>query len=499
MKFLKKSSAAALALALLAGAAPHSLAAEKLADVPQNAWYAAAVDYVSQAGLFAGVGGGRFAPSAPMTRAMLVAVLSRRSGGTEDFQRYYNATTPAYGDIPDGVWYESPVKWARYAQIISGKGESVFAPNDPVTRQEAAVILYQYAQRTGHEVSHTGSLERFSDGESAAPWAREALEWAVENKLLAGLPDGSLQPRGTLTRAQGAAVLRQLDAVAPNTKVVYPMTEAADSLGITAESYPRVAGGSLTLQTDLYRAMYGDVLPPESRLGPFSAMEAYQALAGGEADLILVPQAPENVEALAGELDLERVELGRSALVFYTCGENTAPGLTLEQAKEVYKGAVTSWQDLGGPERPLTVLDSDRTQDDGRLQLERLILQGEPVAAPTQMAEGNMLRLAAWAQNPGGAYSLGFDRFHASLAFPDIPGGALKPLALEGVSPTEETVADGSYPLGYSYYAVYRADLPEGHPVRGLVSWLQSPEGRESLLADRGVVAAVEKGAPQSP
>ncbi len=485
----RQAVAACLAGLLLAGTGPHSLAAEKFADVPQNAWYASAVDYVSEAGLFAGVGGGKFAPHAPMSRAMLVTVLSQRSGGAEEFQKYYNVTAPAWGDIPDGSWHEMPVKWAKYAGLISGRGQGLFAPDDSVTRQEAAVILYQYARATGHEVSHSGrGLDRFPDRESAAPWAREALCWAAESQLLAGLPDGSLQPGGILTRAQGAVVLRRLEAVAPGKQVTYPMTETADALGVTAENYPQVAGGSLTLQTELYRAMYGDVLPPEGRLGPASAAGAWQALANGEAELILVPHSPEDVEALAGDMDLERVELGRSALVFYTCGENTASGLTLEQAKDIYQGSLISWQALGGPERPLVVLDSDRAQDDSRLQLERLILQGGPVSAPAQMAEGNMLRLAAWAQNPEDAYNLGFGRFHASLDFPDIPAGSLKPLAFEGVSPTGETVADGSYPLGYSYYAVYRGDLPEGHPVRGLVSWLQSQEGKGILLADVGVV-----------
>lgn len=477
----KKVFAACLALLLLAGAAPRTLAAERFADVPPGAWYASAVDYVSEAGLFAGVGGGKFAPNAPMSRAMLVTVLSRRSGGAEEFRKYYEATTPAYGDIPDGIWYENPVKWARYAGIISGREEGVFAPNDPVTRQEAAVILYRYARRTGHEVGHPGSLDRFTDGDRAAPWAREALSWAVGNKLLSGLPDGSLQPGGTLSRAQGAALLGRLDAIAPHTKVVYPMTRAADALGITAENYPRVAGGSLPLQTDLYRAMYGEALPPEDRLGPVSGAEAYRALAEGEADLLLVPQLPEDVESLAGGLDLERVELGRSALVFYTCGENTAQGLTLDQARDIYRGSLTSWQALGGPERPLVALDSGRAQDDGRLQLDRLILRGEPVAAPAQTAEGNMLRLAAWAQNPGGAYRLGFDRFHVSLDFPDIPAGSLKALEFEGVAPTQETVADGSYSLSYPCYAVYRGDLPEGHPARRLARWLAGEQGEEIL------------------
>lgn len=482
----KTGFAACLALLLLAGAAPRALAAGRFADVPPSAWYASAVDYVSEAGLFAGVGGGNFAPNAPMSRAMLVAVLSRRSGGAEDFQRYYNVTTPAYGDIPDGIWYENPVKWARYAGIISGREEGVFAPNDPVTRQEAAVILYRYARRTGHEVGHPGSLDRFTDGDRAAPWAREALSWAVGNKLLSGLPDGSLQPGGTLSRAQGAALLGRLDAIAPNTKVVYPMTRAAEALGITAENYPRVAGGSLTMQTDLYRAMYGEALPPEDRLGPAAGVEAYRALAEGEADLLLVPQLPEEAESLAGGLDLERVELGRSALVFYTCGENTAQGLTLDQAKEVYKGAVTSWQALGGPERPLVALDSGRAQDDGRLQLERLVLRGEPVSSAARVVEaGRMLYFAALGHTFEGsdrsAYYLGYGRFLSRPNFPDIPGGALKALEFEGAPPTRENVAEGRYSLSYPYYAVYRADLPEGHPARRLAQWLGGPQGEEML------------------
>lgn len=487
----KRAVAACLAGLLLAGAAPAGRATERFEDVPPGAWYAPAVDYVRAAGMFAGVGEGKFIPNAPMSRAMLVTVLSKRSGGAEDFQKYYNVTTPAYGDIPDGIWYENPVKWARYAQIISGKGESVFAPCDPVTRQEAAVILYQYARRTGHDVSpKDGEPDQFTDGESAAPWAKEALSWAIENQLLSGLPDGSLQPGKVLTRAEGAVVLQRLDAIAPNTKVIYPMTQAAGSLGITAENYPRVAGGIWSLQTELYRAMYGDVIPPESRLGPTAVMGAYQALSQNEVDLILVPEVPEDVEALAGNVELERVEIGRAALVFYTCRENTTQGFTLEQVKEIYRGRVASWQALGGPENPLMVLDSDRTQDDDRLQLERLILQGEPIRAAAKVVEaGRMLYFTAWGHTFEGsdqsAYYLGFDRFRSSLFFPDISAGELKPLEFEGIAPTQETVGDGSYPLSYSYYAVFRKDLPEDHPVRKLVSWLESVESEDALyIAD---------------
>ena len=118
--------------------------------------------------------------------------------------------TPAAGDgsfsdVEAGTWYTDAVNWAAEKGIVKGYGDGTFGPEDDITREQMAVILYRYAQYKGYEVTATGDLSTFNDGAQTSDWAVEAMKWAVGSSLLQGYA-GNLNPTGTATRAEVAQI-----------------------------------------------------------------------------------------------------------------------------------------------------------------------------------------------------------------------------------------------------------------------------------------------------
>jgi hypothetical protein len=172
-------------------------------DVPESAWYHDAVAYAFENGLFSGTGDTTFSPKAHMTRGMLVTVLHRMAGSPE-------ADAGAFSDTPQNAWYTKAASWAAENEIVNGYSSGQFGPNDPVTREQMAAILYRYAEYRGGSVSSDGSLEGFSDGDRTSSWAADAMRWAAGTELITGKGNGILDPRGTATRAEVAAILQRL-------------------------------------------------------------------------------------------------------------------------------------------------------------------------------------------------------------------------------------------------------------------------------------------------
>ena len=169
-------------------------------DVDQTQWYHEAVDYAIVNGLFNGTSKDTFEPNAAMTRGMLVTVLHRMEG------------TPApkaaakFTDLTQ-AWYKDAVAWAAENGIVNGMSDTVFAPDQEVTREQAMTMLMRYAKYKGMDVSKLADLAGFTDGASVSGWAKDAVCWAVAAKLIQGMPDGSIQPQGKCTRAQVATIL----------------------------------------------------------------------------------------------------------------------------------------------------------------------------------------------------------------------------------------------------------------------------------------------------
>lgn len=171
-------------------------------DVKASDWFAGAVDFVSSRGIFQGTDKG-FEPGTTMSRAMLVTVLYRLSGETAP------AGGSGFGDVPADAWFADAVAWASAAGIVNGRGQG-FEPDEPVTREEIAAMLYRFMQHMGLDVSGSASLAGFPDGEETSPWAKEAMQWAVGVGLFRGDDSGALNPGDDATRAEVATLMERL-------------------------------------------------------------------------------------------------------------------------------------------------------------------------------------------------------------------------------------------------------------------------------------------------
>ena len=173
-------------------------------DVDTSRWYHESIDYVIENGLFIGLSNTTFGPDKQMSRAMFVTVLSRmeaaRGGTTTGFSQ-------SYSDVGSGMWYSEPIAWATEAGIVRGVGNNRFAPNSPLTREQIATILYNYARYLGLDVSVSGEPLRYADADSISGWARNAMTWAYERGIITGKTHNLVDPQGIATRAEVAAVI----------------------------------------------------------------------------------------------------------------------------------------------------------------------------------------------------------------------------------------------------------------------------------------------------
>lgn len=170
---------------------------QRYADVPAGAWFYDAVEFVSERGLFNGVGGGLFDPQGQMNRAMLVVALYRAAGSP--------AVTVGGGfsDVPAGQWYTDAVAWAAGNGVVNGVGGGRFDPLSPITREQMAAVLYRYFGSPAPGNPITG----FTDTGKISPWAADAMRWAVGQGYINGKGGGLLDPLGTATRAEVATIL----------------------------------------------------------------------------------------------------------------------------------------------------------------------------------------------------------------------------------------------------------------------------------------------------
>ena len=179
---------------------PATDVSEIFTDVPANHWAQAAIQYVYDNGLMTGVSDTTFAPEATTTRAMIVSMLARMENVT-------SAADAGFTDVTASDWYATAVNWAAANGIVSGIGDNTFAPNAPITREQLAAMLMNYAQWKGQDISARADLSDYTDAPST--WASEAVQWAVAEGLLAGVTDDQLQPQGQATRAQVAAIFER--------------------------------------------------------------------------------------------------------------------------------------------------------------------------------------------------------------------------------------------------------------------------------------------------
>lgn len=172
----------------------------KFNDVSANDWFASAVDYVTGKGMMNGTADNTFSPKANTTRGMVVTVLYR-------LENQSSTSAASFTDVASGAYYANAVAWANANGIVSGYGSGKFGPNDKVTREQLAAILYRYAQYKKYDVSGANSLDGYTDVQSVSSYAVPALQWANAAGVVTGKSGSKLDPKGNATRAEVAAML----------------------------------------------------------------------------------------------------------------------------------------------------------------------------------------------------------------------------------------------------------------------------------------------------
>ena len=170
-------------------------------DVKEGEWYYPDIRYVCSTGLMTGTSATTFSPDMFTTRGMIVTILYRLEGSPA-----VSGAAP-FGDVPTGQYYSEAVAWASANGIVKGYDTGLFGPDDVITREQLAVILYGYARYKGLDVTVSGDLSGFADSASVSAWAADGLKWANGQGLINGKNGNLLDPAGTATRAEAAAIL----------------------------------------------------------------------------------------------------------------------------------------------------------------------------------------------------------------------------------------------------------------------------------------------------
>lgn len=171
-------------------------------DVLKSDWFYESVKFVKRNNLMSGTSQTQFAPNINLTRSMLVTILYRMESNPQ-------CGEPEFLDVEKNLWYSSGVAWAAANGIVNGIGNGLFEPNNNITREQIAVILYNYTKFNKIELVNGDDLRRFVDKSEVSSWATDGVRWAVAEKLISGKSDGILDPKGNATRAEIATILNR--------------------------------------------------------------------------------------------------------------------------------------------------------------------------------------------------------------------------------------------------------------------------------------------------
>lgn len=207
---------------------PVAAATSSFKDVQDTDWFYNSVQYVNDNSLFYGTSEDTFEPQTTMTRAMIVTVLHR-------MEKQPAAEPAAFKDVPSDKWFTDSVAWAAADGVVNGYDADTFGPNDAVTREQIATILFRYAEKKGYDVSKRADLREYTDNEDISGWAVDALEWANDGGLIVGFEDATIAPGANATRAQVATILMRfceeyVKAEEKNYTVTFDYNDGSDNV-----------------------------------------------------------------------------------------------------------------------------------------------------------------------------------------------------------------------------------------------------------------------------
>lgn len=210
---IKHLLAAALVCCMVLGALPFAgfaATAKDFGDVTPNSWFYEDVRFVCEKGLMIGMSDQTFSPNVAMSRAMLTTVLYRLAGSPAV------EAAVVFSDVPTNQWYSDAITWASEDRVVEGYGNDLFGPDDPITREQLVTMLYQYACKTGSDITESKALDSFNDAAEVHEWALDAMQWAYAAGVVIGRSSQRLAPRASATRAEAAAMMHRFIERAPH-------------------------------------------------------------------------------------------------------------------------------------------------------------------------------------------------------------------------------------------------------------------------------------------
>ena len=264
-------------------------------------------------------------------------------------------------------------------------------------------------------------------------------------------------------------------------------TETKTEPILTLENYPKMDGSTanLPLMAEVLSRTTGISREEADNLVDCAMTpQAWLNLANGDSDILLVYEAAEETKQDLADIgtELDSTPIGNDALVFIVNEDNPVESLTTQQIKDIYMGKITNWKEVGGNDAEIVPFQRGATSGSQSLFMKLVMQDDEPMEAPKELAPGLMGelidQLAAY-NNSGNA--LGYSVYYYASYMYTQPG--LKFIKVDGVMPTDETIADESYPHINPFFVAIRANEPEDSTARILRDWIVSDAGTEAIKA----------------
>ena len=268
-------------------------------------------------------------------------------------------------------------------------------------------------------------------------------------------------------------------------------TDTVKTPSFTEDTFPRLDGSTATipLSEGIVSALLGKSADEAQKFVNHNKTHAaYENLIDGKCDLIFVtPPSEEETELMkqSGE-EFEITMAVKDAFVFLVNKQNPIDDISSEDLKKIYTGEITNWSQLGGEDAEIIAYQRPDNSGSQTLMYKLLVPQDQIMQAPTEMKPVGMDDLINVVSDyDEGINSIGYSVYYYASGMYTDPNS--KMISVDGVYPSNETIADGSYPLSDGYYAIYRKGLSEDDPVTLLMSWLLSEEGQK-IAAAQGYV-----------
>lgn len=445
--------------------------------------------YVAQSGVILGDDNGCARPFDNVTRAEAVAMVMRFLGLDADS----NLSHP-FEDVDSNSWYRNYVASAYNTGIIKGDSTNIFSPERDVSREEITVMTARAIKYAGLASSRDG-IAYAKDSANISEWAAEAYEIVGSSAITE--PDNTdsenptrlFVPQKAATRFDVAYLLYY----SGRSCQLYP-SQAAVEYGFD-KNMPVIDGSTSTypFTEAVYNKLFSNGFEhPQKPASHSKSHASYQRLIDGEVDMLFASVYPSSdilEMAAAKGVELELIPIAYDAMIFFTNIENPAKGLTKEQITDIYvNNAYDNWSQVGGSDALL--YPYCRNYDSGsHAQMERHFLNGNDIhekirAETTSKTMSNVLTdvMEAKTDNPLG-YGLGYSIYYYYHNMDPFYSTSteLKLLEIDGVAPTDETIADGTYPLSNNTYIVIRKDTPKDAPARKMAEFMLTESGQECV------------------